>query len=41
MEPLFLGLVFTIMWLSASLLADDLENMRATERRLALCPAHA
>jgi hypothetical protein len=41
MEPIFLGLVFAIMWLSSSLLADVLENMRAAERRLALCPAHA
>jgi hypothetical protein len=41
MEPIFLGTVFVIMWLSASLLADDLETMRAAERRLALCPVHA
>jgi hypothetical protein len=41
MEPVFLGIVFAIMWLSASLLAADLENLRAAERRLALCPAHA
>jgi hypothetical protein len=41
MEPIFLGAVFAIMWLSSSLLAGDLETLRATERRLALCPAHA
>jgi hypothetical protein len=41
MEPLFLGLVFTIMWLSASLVAADIESIHATERRLARCPAHA
>ena len=41
MEPVFLGIVFAIMWLSASLLAADLENLRAAERRLALWPAHA
>jgi hypothetical protein len=41
MEPIFLGAIFAIMWLSASLLADDLETMRAAERRLMLCPEHA
>ena len=41
MEPIFLGLVFGIMWLSASLLAEDLETLHATERRLQRCPAHA
>ena len=41
MEPIFLGAVFAIMWRSASLLADDLETMRAAELRLAACPAHA
>ena len=41
MEPIFLGAVFAIMWLSASLLADDLETIRAAERRLAFCPDHA
>ena len=39
MEPMFLGAVFMIMWLSASLFAVDIENLRATERRLARCPA--
>ena len=38
--PIFLGVVFAIMWLSGSLFADDLEAMRAEERRLARCPAH-
>ena len=38
MEPVFLGMVFAIMWLSGSLFASDLENMREAERRLALCP---
>jgi hypothetical protein len=38
MEPVFLGMVFGIMWLSASLFATDLENLRETERRLARCP---
>jgi hypothetical protein len=41
MEPIFLGMVFAILWLSASLLATDIESLNATERRLALCPAHA
>jgi hypothetical protein len=41
MEPIFLGAVFAIMWLSATLLAADLETLRAAEQRLALCPAHA
>ena len=41
MEPIFLSVVFAIMWLSTSLLADDLATLRATERRLALCPADA
>jgi hypothetical protein len=41
MEPIFLGVVFAIMWLSGSLLAVDLEAMRAAERRLQRCPAHA
>ncbi|WP_395020572.1 hypothetical protein [Dongia sp.] len=41
MEPIFLGAVFAIMWLSSSLLADDLESLRATEQRLARCPRHA
>jgi hypothetical protein len=41
MEPIFLALVFAIMWLSASLLAADIESLNATERRLAVCPAHA
>lgn len=40
MEPIFLGLVFAIMWLSTSLLAEDIARHRATERRLARCPAH-
>jgi hypothetical protein len=40
MEPIFLGVVFAIMWLSGSLFADNLEAMRAAERRLARCPAH-
>jgi hypothetical protein len=40
MEPIFLGAVFAILWLSSSLLADDLETLRATERRLQRCPAH-
>jgi hypothetical protein len=41
MEPIFLGVVFGIMWLSASLLAEDLATLRAAVRRLALCPVHA
>lgn len=41
MEPIFLGTVFAIMWLSSTLLADDLENLHAAELRLARCPAHA
>ncbi|GAB2176314.1 hypothetical protein DLREEDagr8_18720 [Dongia sp. agr-C8] len=41
MEPIFLAAVFAIMWLSSSLLADDLESLRAAELRLARCPAHA
>jgi hypothetical protein len=41
MEPIFLGAVFAIMWLSGSLLADDLETIRAAEHRLAACPDHA
>jgi hypothetical protein len=41
MEPIFLGMVFAIIWLSSSLLADDLESLRAAELRLARCPAHA
>jgi hypothetical protein len=41
MEPIFLGMVFAIMWLSSTLLADDLESLRAAEHRLARCPAHA
>jgi hypothetical protein len=41
MEPLFLGLVFAIMWLSTSLLAEDLRSLHAAERRLARCPVHA
>ncbi len=40
MEPIFLGTVFAILWLSASLLAADIESLNATERRLALCPVH-
>jgi hypothetical protein len=40
MEPIFLGLVFGIMWLSASLLAGDLASLRDAERRLSLCPAY-
>jgi hypothetical protein len=39
MEPMFLAMVFAIMWLSASLFAADLETLRATERRLERCPA--
>jgi hypothetical protein len=39
MEPVFLGLVFVIMWLSGSLLAADLQSLRAAELRLARCPA--
>ena len=38
MEPVFLVMVFAIMWLAGSLFAADLENLRAAERRLALCP---
>jgi hypothetical protein len=41
MDPIFLGMVFAIIWLSSSLLADDLESLRAAEHRLARCPAHA
>jgi hypothetical protein len=41
MEPIFLGAVFAIMWLSSSLLADNLESLRAAEQRLARCPVHA
>jgi len=41
MEPIFLGAVFAILWLSGSLLAQDLATLRAAERRLAVCPAHA
>jgi hypothetical protein len=41
MEPIFLGMVFAILWLSASLLAEDIESLNAAERRLALCPVHA
>ena len=39
MDPIFLGMVFAIMWLSSTLLADDLESLRAAEHRLARCPA--
>jgi|APAra7269096979_1048534.scaffolds.fasta_scaffold20186_2 hypothetical protein len=38
MEPIFLGVVFAILWLSTSLLAEDIALARATERRLARCP---
>ena len=38
MEPVFLGMVFVIMWLSGSLFATDLAQLQAAERRLALCP---
>ena len=38
-EPMFLTMVFAIMWLSGSLFAADLEAMRAAERRLQRCPA--
>ena len=38
MEPLFLGMAFAVMWLSASLFAADLQTLRATERRLQSCP---
>lgn len=39
MEPIFLATVFAIIWLSASLFAEDLETLRDTERRLERCPA--
>jgi hypothetical protein len=38
MEPIFLGMVFAILWLSASLFAEDIASARATERRLQRCP---
>jgi hypothetical protein len=38
MEPVFLGMVFAIMWLSASLFAAEVKNLRAAERRHARCP---
>ena len=41
MDPIFLGLIFAITWLSASLFATDIQNLQDAERRLALCPASA
>lgn len=39
MGTVFLGMVFAIMWLSASLFAADIRNLHEEERRLARCPA--
>ena len=41
MEPIFLSMMFAIIWLSSSLLAEDIARLHATERRLARCPVHA
>jgi hypothetical protein len=41
MEPIFLCMVFAIMWLSSALLMEDIAALRATERRLERCPVHA
>ena len=38
MEPVFLGTVFAILWLSGSLFAADIQAFTATERRLARVP---
>jgi hypothetical protein len=38
MEPIFLGMMFAILWLSASLLAEDIASLRAAEHRLKRCP---
>ena len=40
MEPIFFGMVCAILWLSTALLMEDVARLRATERRLARCPAH-
>ncbi|HVO02001.1 MAG TPA: hypothetical protein VMT54_07350 [Candidatus Cybelea sp.] len=37
-EPLFLAVVFAIVWLSGSLLAEDIRTWHATKRRLQHCP---
>lgn len=38
MDPFLLYMVFAIMWLASFLFAEDIENMRAAELRLARCP---
>jgi formate hydrogenlyase subunit 4 len=37
-EPLFLGAVFAIMWLSGSLFAEDIQAWHEAERRVERCP---
>ena len=39
MEPVFLGMVFVIMWLSGSLFAADIAQLQAAERRILRCPS--
>jgi len=38
--PFFLLAVFGIMWLSASLFAQDIQSWHDAERRLQRCPVH-
>lgn len=41
MEPVFIAVVMGILFLSGSLLAEDVRSLHAAERRRRLCPAYA